>query len=68
MKEYIGKHEKVDLDNIPESRMGESFHGEVWVRCPHCDSGNELMGATPLLKKDNYLIFRCSRCGKLFKD
>ena len=63
----IGKHEKIDVLKIPSALSGDCFHGEVWVRCPHCKTAHEMVSSTPIKKKDGYRIYRCS-CGELFKD
>ena len=65
--EYFGKHAKIDLIHIPNAEFGDSFHGEVWVRCPHCNKAHEMVGATPVAIKGKYRIYKCS-CGELFKD
>ena len=65
--EYIGKHAKINILDIPHCYSGACFHGEVWVRCPHCNKAHEMVGSKPLMEKDGYYIYRCS-CGKLFKD
>jgi len=53
---------------IPNALAGACFHGEVWVKCPHCMSGNQMMGKQALYKQDGYSIYKCDECGKLFKD
>ena len=53
---------------IPNALSGACFHGEVWVKCPHCMSGNQMMGKQALYKQDEYSIYKCDECGKLFKD
>lgn len=53
---------------IPRALSGACFHGEVWVKCPHCMSGNQMMGKKELYKQDGYSIYKCDECGKLFKD
>ena len=63
----IGKHEKIEVYKIPSALSGDCFHGEVWVRCPHCKKAHEMVGSTPLMEKDGYYIYKCS-CGELFKD
>lgn len=68
MEEYFGKHTMIDLNKIPKGRFDAYFHGELWVRCPHCRSGMEIEGATPVAKKSGYLIYRCGKCGELFKE
>ena len=67
MDEYIGKHEKINVYKIENALTGACFHGEVWVRCPHCHEAHEMVGSTPLMVKDGYRIYRC-KCGELFKD
>lgn len=49
---------------------GACFHGEVWVRCPHCKMGNEMMGARPKCtrEKGRVKIYECEHCKKLFYD
>lgn len=53
---------------IPNALSGACFHGEVWVKCPRCNSGNQMMGKEALYKKDGWFIYKCDNCGKLFKD
>ena len=57
-----------NVNLIPEALKGACFHGEVWVRCPHCKSGAELMGKPAIDKQEGYFIYKCDECGKLFKD
>ena len=58
------KIESVDI--IPTALSGACFHGEVWVKCPHCGKAHQVVGWTPLMKKGRYDVYRCD-CGKLFK-
>ena len=67
MSEHIGKHEKIDVIDIPKANSGACFHGEVWMKCPHCGEAHQMVGWRPLKVKDGWNIYRCS-CGKLFKD
>ena len=60
--------ENINISSIPKSMRGACFHGEVWVRCPYCHSGNELMGATPEFRIDKWEVYKCEKCGKYFKD
>lgn len=53
---------------IPNALPGACFHGEVWVKCPHCNAGNQMMGRQALYKQDEYRVYKCDECGKLFKD
>lgn len=55
---------------LPDALYGACFHGEVWVRCPHCKDGIEMMG---MLGKEvdtykSYRIYQCSNCKGYFKD
>lgn len=68
MAEKIGKHEAINLLNIKDSVCGICFHGEVWVHCPYCGKAHQVVGKVPLKVKDDYKIYECERCGKLFKD
>lgn len=48
---------------------GACFHGEVWVRCPHCGWGHEMMGERPKFTRDDGTkIYQCKNCGELFYD
>ena len=57
---------KIDVNKLKMAYPGDCFHGEVWVKCPHCTCGNEIMGVRT--HKDGYIIIRCSHCGQIFKD
>lgn len=61
------EEEQVNLWEIKDALSGACFHGEVWVRCPYCKEAHEMVGSTPLIRKDGYDIYRCD-CGKLFKN
>ena len=66
--EGIGKHEALgNLFEIPDAVSGAFFHGEVWMKCPHCGQAYEMQSTTPFRIKGRYRIFKC-KCGKLFKD
>ncbi len=67
MNEALGKHAKINVYEIPSALSGACFHGEVWMKCPHCMKAHQMVGWTPLKVKDGYRIYRCS-CGELFKD
>lgn len=66
-EDYIGKHEKINLLQIPSALLGACFHGEVWVKCPKCKIGYEVVGSEPLAVRNGYRIYRCV-CGQMFKD
>ena len=57
----------IDVSQLKEAISGDCFHGEVWVKCPHCNSGVELVGITTECTKDGYDIVKCPTCKKLFK-
>lgn len=58
----------LNINDIPISYGGDSFHGEVWCNCPICGKPNELMGNYDnIVHKDNYLIIKCKSCNKFFK-
>ena len=63
-----GKKERPTLNRITDAKSGDCFHGEVWVRCPSCGEGHEMMGATPEWTEDKFRVYKCSKCGELFKD
>ena len=56
------------LKDIKNMKAGECFHGEVWMICPHCGSGIEIMSQKPLYKQDGFYIYKCDQCGHLMKD
>ncbi len=58
---------KIDISKVKTAGSGACFHGEVWVTCPHCGEGKEMMGARPLIVQDEGKVYRCDRCGKVFK-
>lgn len=58
----------MDISNILRAEPGACFHGEVWVRCPHCHAGNEMMSARSEFKIDDWCVYKCEKCGKYFKD
>ena len=62
----IGKHEEMDVYRIPDAISGACFHGEVWMKCPHCGRAHEMVGWTPFAKRKGFRIYKCN-CGKLFK-
>jgi len=60
-----------NIDNIyliPNALYGACFHGEVWVRCPKCLEAIEIVGARPVDEVKGYRIYKCRKCGDLFKD
>lgn len=70
MTQTLNKEEldNVNLIDIKSAYTGDSFHGEVWVRCPHCGYGHEMMETCGCPRKDGFIVVKCSKCGKLFKD
>ena len=58
--------EEMNIAKIPNAISGASFHGETWVKCPHCGQGNEISYATPIYNCDGYAVHKC-KCGELFK-
>jgi len=65
---YFGRHEKIDLSTVKNAKPGDSFHGEVWARCPSCYAAYEMVSTIPVSVKEGYRIYRCRKCGELFKD
>lgn len=61
------KEEEITQYNTPEAIFGDYFHGELWVKCPHCGKGKEIIGATPVKEVGGYKIYKCGSCGKYFK-
>lgn len=55
-------------DNIPEALAGACFHGEVWIRCPHCRNAIEIYGTRGEYEKDKFRYYKCEKCKKMFKD
>ena len=50
--------EKPNEEYIPRLLGGACFHGEVWMRCPHCGVGIEAHGIP-----DGVKIHKCHKCG-----
>lgn len=65
-KTITSKH--INLNTMPRALPGDCFHGEIWVKCPHCQSGNEMMGAEPVFVRDGIRVYECEDCGKLFAN
>ena len=59
--------EKIDVKILEDSGYGACFHGEVWVSCPYCRSGHEMVGSNDPIK-DGYFIIECEKCGKIYRD
>ena len=57
--------EKIDVNKLRDSRTGACFHGEVWVRCPYCETAHQMVGCSD--RKDGYYIVKCN-CGNYFRD
>ncbi len=57
-----------NIELIPNALYGACFHGEVWVKCPKCGEALEVVGAHPIDKVNGYRIYKCKKCGNLFKD
>ena len=59
-----------DYSNLPESLAGACFHGECWIRCPHCKDGIEMYGmlGKQLAEEGKFRIYECPTCHKLFRD
>lgn len=55
----------IDVMSLKDSLSGACFHGEVWVRCPHCGKATEISYYPNV--KDGYFIIKCE-CGKLYRD
>ena len=64
--------ERIDKDNMEEKEIKQAkidsyFPGEMWARCPYCDSANEMVGAVPVEKHKGYAVYSCEKCGGLFR-
>ena len=59
-----------EVDKLPEATFGDSFHGELWMRCPHCNKGVEMYGMTGkhVASSGKYKAYICPHCNGLFKD
>lgn len=59
-----------EVDKLPEATFGASFHGELWLRCPHCNKGVEMYGLTGkhIASSGEYKAYICPHCNGLFKD
>lgn len=55
---------------LPNALSGACFHGEVWMRCPHCNYGIEMMGmfGKEIDTYESYRIYQCPKCKCYFKD
>lgn len=62
------KVSRPSLNQISDAKPGACFHGEVWVTCPHCGEGHEMMGVKPEWTEDKFRVYRCTKCGEYFKD
>ena len=60
--------DEINIYDIPSLRDGECFHGGVWMICPCCNTGMQMVGRTPLLKKNGHKIYRCDECKSLVID
>ena len=58
----------IEINKIPDAKSGACFHGEVWVRCPHCNNTIEIQGARYEYKENGFRVYKCKSCGKYFKD
>ena len=56
--------------SLPDALPGACFHGEVWMRCPHCKEEIEMMGmyGKEVDAYKEYRIYQCPRCKGYFKD
>ena len=61
------KIDEFHISQIKHCLSGAVFHGEVWVRCPYCENGNELQGKDRK-KCRGYSLYECEKCHKIFKD
>lgn len=68
----------MSTEYIPDAESVAFFHGEDWMRCPHCDFSFEFYDALyerdGIKKADGYAdypwskrIFICPQCGNKFK-
>ena len=37
------KLKSINVNDLRDSLSGACFHGEVWVKCPYCGTGHEMM-------------------------
>ena len=56
----------LNVYSLEKAIPGDCFHGEIWVKCPHCGKAHEISYGCH--EKDGYNIIKCNNCGKLFKD
>lgn len=59
-----------DIRKLPIALAGACFHGEVWVICPNCNKGVEMMGMLDKhVARDGRLkAYECPHCKKYFAD
>lgn len=63
---YIGKHEKLNVTNIPNVLYRNVFKGETFMACPHCSKPFKLPSNQPYKTVMGFRIYRC-QCGELFR-
>lgn len=56
-----------ERENTKHAIYGDSFHGETWYRCPHCNKAFEYWDTVferGFKKTDNPKVFIHTECGK----
>lgn len=57
-----------DPEEVKSALPGDCFHGEVWLRCPYCLRGTQIVGKPPADIKGRWIFYECDVCGKIFKE
>ena len=64
--ERIHKEIMEDDKEIKVAKVN-TYCGEMYARCPHCDMENAMVGMIPVEKRKGYQVYSCERCGGLFR-